>query len=112
MGFLTAAIKNNLNMEKTAMLGKRTKFQIKSTAQLIIILNSKYGKVFKNELFSSMPISLILEDDMLLDSIQLDKYKKDSYLSPFDQCILLGICSSSQNLNSNVDFSQDEQNVY
>lgn len=89
--FAKAAEATGLEYEVTGALGKRTKFQIMSHSQLVLLTKSHLSAEGNDS--SSIPSTLPLNDDTLLESTQFTSTNPTSQppLHPLDQTILLSL---------------------
>lgn len=107
-----------LEFEVTGAIGKRTKFQFKATAQMLVKAKSvahhdelnaaenteKQENQFKDHMIEHS------EEEILLEKIKFDEDKENEiqHLSVLDQCILLALCLDVKNTNP-VDGLTNEQ---
>ncbi|KAJ3006814.1 UNVERIFIED_CONTAM: hypothetical protein HDU68_003865 [Siphonaria sp. JEL0065] len=97
--FKKAQAATQLEWKLTGALGKRTKFQTFDVTQLVVIAESKDLSVVSDKEVS-MPETLALNDDTLLEAIDYTDLKsKGGNLNVIDQCILLAMCLNVKNEN-------------
>ena len=95
--FQSAQKYSGLDWSLSGALGKRTKFQTFDCAQLIMV--AKSSSLNQQESLSSIPNTLALNDDTLLDKIALTTDATQENLDTLDQCILLAFCLNVKNTN-------------
>ena len=85
--------------ELTGALGKRTRFQEHSFAQLVILAQSRDGENSHDSRQQPKPVEVALNDDQLLDKVELGDCDKRVHASlrPLDQCILLALSLNMKN---------------
>ncbi|XP_008320682.1 tetratricopeptide repeat protein 27 [Cynoglossus semilaevis] len=109
---------SGLDVNMTGALGKRTRFQQKDLAQLILEIKRKqdHGEKMDDQdspsptPVSSLPKDLLLGDDTVLDRISLaepDQYEI-SDLSAEEQAVVLGICYDFQKNNPVHKLTEEE----
>ncbi|OLL24995.1 TPR repeat-containing protein [Neolecta irregularis DAH-3] len=86
----------DFSYELTGRLGKRTKFQINETSQLVVHAS---GSPEKTSSSSSAPKEIELEDDTLLSKIAFTQPEKEDQLNDLQKCILLGQTQLIKNTN-------------
>lgn len=118
--FLSAARASGLEFELTGALGKKTKFQQEALSQLVLLAKSRVrdsdgermsnGTNTKEEGANSLPPTLALNDDTLLEETEFTKISSPSGsrlshldpssqppLHPLDQALLLSHCLAQHN---------------
>ena len=70
-------------------MGKRTKYQEKETAQLVVAVEATNIEVEGGKEATAKPAEFELNDDLLLESIQFTDVKETRSLTPLDQATLL-----------------------
>jgi len=113
--FEKAAKSTGMVYEKTAILGKRTKFQIEAKAQLVVVGKSRDvnpNEEWKPSEDSDLPVEVILEDENLLKEIAFEEDAQLDRFVPLDQCALLGLAAAALRLHRVAHLSEDEQAAY
>ncbi|KAI9032211.1 hypothetical protein DFJ74DRAFT_326425 [Hyaloraphidium curvatum] len=95
-------------------LGKRTRFQQQDKAQLIVVAESRVASdaVTGAANGNGAPSSLMLNDDLLLESIKFADGSKTKPLRTVDQGILLAHCLNVRNTNPAHGLTQEEMLAY
>ncbi|KAG7348582.1 tetratricopeptide repeat protein [Nitzschia inconspicua] len=124
--FVQSMESSGMNVEVTGSEGKRTKFQHKATAQMIVKASSKQTSVPSSNIENvssadNTATSVVKsqeikhsEDSILLDNI---KYEKDEdneilQLTILDQAILLALCLDVKNTNPADGLTGEEMSAY
>ncbi|KAL5008553.1 hypothetical protein ScPMuIL_014134 [Solemya velum] len=98
--FNTARKLSGLSIELTGAMGKRTRFQQETKAQLVLSVTRENleespvsDQVVKDSKAIELPKDLALDDDTVLNSIQFDEGERKFAidLSPVEQALVLGI---------------------
>lgn len=108
-----------LEWDVTGALGKRTKFQEKDTAQLVLRAQSdKNLSAFLSDYYKhpieiaskNLPEALDLKDDTLLEEISFKESENSisESVSILDQYILLGFCMNVKNSNPDHGLTQEQ----
>jgi hypothetical protein len=87
--FQQAADASGLQWQFSGAMGKRTRFQQNSVAQLIVQAKSSTEEPATDGVDD---LNVKLSDDVLYDSIKFDDESNKSNLKPLDQSILLALC--------------------
>lgn len=108
--FLAAARSSGLEFELTGAMGRRTKFQETDHSQLVLLAESRAREGEKDSPKASMPETLALNDDTLLEETEFTKVTQTGSgalshldpssqppLHPLDQALLLSLCLSQRN---------------
>ncbi|KAJ3333853.1 hypothetical protein HDU76_002574, partial [Blyttiomyces sp. JEL0837] len=113
--FSKAQEATQLQWELSGALGKRTKFQTFDVSQLVLLAKSSLDSA---EVKGSIPDTLALNDDTLLEKIELtDKNEKldaetQGKLRSIDQCVLLAYSLNIKNTNPDHGLTTEEMFPY
>ena len=109
---------SGLNVEVTGAIGKRTKFQQESTAQMVVRATSMNQGVGSDNEEETVKIKAQMvehgEDGILLEKIKFDDEKENqiSRLSVLDQAILLAHCLDVKNNNPADGLTAEQMGAY
>ena len=121
--FLDAQLRSGLSIHVTGSEGRRTKYQKKATAQMLVKASSATATTLRVGTINDgdLPTSAIKEqmvehseDGILLDRIRFedDKENEVANLSLLDQAILLAMCLDVKNSNPSDGLTAEEMGAY
>lgn len=109
---------SGLSLDVTGAMGKRTKFQRKATAQMLVVASSaqsstKPKEYPRSELIKKQHIDHS-EEEILLERINFDDEKLSEIqpLNILDQCIVLAFCLDVKNRNPSDGLTAEEMGAF
>jgi tetratricopeptide (TPR) repeat protein len=115
--FQSAMITSGLTVEVTGQMGKRTKYQTKATAQMVVrAVSAPQDENICTEEKEDVKAQMVqhTEDSILLERVKFDEEVENdvSSLTILDQAIILALCLDVKNNNPSDGLTAEEMSAY